>query len=112
VRGNTDALADAVRNLVENALRHTPAGTTIEIDIAADPPSVRVRDAGPGIPETQHEQATHRFWRADRRRDGGGLGLAIVARIAEAHGAELRIGRAPQGGAEVSLAFPRLSAGE
>ena len=107
VRGNADALGDAVRNLVENAIRHTPAGTAVSILVSADPPTVRVRDRGPGIPEDQRDQIARRFWRADRRKsDGAGLGLAIVDRIARAHGAALRVGSAPEGGAEFAVAFP------
>lgn len=108
VRGSAEALTDAIRNLVENGLSHTPPGTAVEIALAENPPRITVRDAGKGFPEAQRRQATQRFWRGTRNREGAGLGLAIVARIVRAHGAKFSIATAPQGGAEVLLEFPPL----
>jgi signal transduction histidine kinase len=94
VRGHHEALVHALRNLVENAIGHAPHGTTVDIVIER-PATLHVLDRGPGIPAADRANATRRFWRADRSRSGAGLGLAIVAQIAEAHGATFEIGEAP-----------------
>ncbi len=107
VRGNTEALGQALRNLVENALRHTPAGKAVEIAVS-DEPSIRVRDHGSGVPLEQRELLFQRFWRAKRSGGGAGLGLAIVARIAEAHGGAVEVSDAPGGGALFTLTLPKL----
>ena len=108
VRGNRDALYQALRNLVENALKFTPAGTEVEIEL--DPSGgVVVSDRGPGIPEAQRTLLFQRFWRADRRQSGGaGLGLAITHRIAAAHGGQLLVDDNPGGGARFTLRVPRV----
>jgi signal transduction histidine kinase len=108
VRGNRDALYQALRNLVENALKYTPPGTEVEIEI--DPSGgVSVSDRGPGIPEDQRMLLFHRFWRADRRQSGGaGLGLAITHRIAAAHSGQLLVDDNPGGGARFTLRVPRI----
>ncbi|NDH63044.1 MAG: two-component sensor histidine kinase [Alphaproteobacteria bacterium] len=103
VRGHADALFRAVRNLVENAIRHTPAGGAIEVEVLADG-TVHVLDDGPGVPEVDHESVFQRFWRRDRARaDSRGLGLAIVARVAEAHGGAVGVKNRPEGGAMFTL---------
>jgi signal transduction histidine kinase len=105
VRGNAAMLFQAVRNLVENAIEHTPTGTTVEIVVESDA-KVRVIDEGPGIPLSERELIFHRFWRRDRTRTGGaGLGLSIVARIAEAHGGSIQVDDAPRGGAIFTLSL-------
>jgi signal transduction histidine kinase len=108
VHGNPEMLARAVRNLVENALVHTPRGTTVEIQI--DPRgAISVCDRGPGVPLAEREQIFRRFWRRDRRRQGSaGLGLSIVARIAEQHGAQVSVSDRAGGGAAFTLSFPVL----
>lgn len=110
VRGEHDTLGRAVRNLVENALVHTAPGTTVEI--AVDPSgALHVMDRGPGVPMPERERIFRRFWRRDRRRPGhSGLGLAIVARIAEMHGATVDVSDRPGGGAIFSLRFPTVPA--
>jgi signal transduction histidine kinase len=108
VRGNRDALYQALRNLVENALKYTPPGTEVEIEL--DPSGgVAVSDRGPGIPEDQRTLLFQRFWRADRRQSGGaGLGLAITHRIAAAHSGQLLVDDNPGGGARFTLRVPRI----
>ncbi len=106
VRGQSDALFHAVRNLVDNALRHTPAGTTVTLAVTADPPTLCVRDHGPGVPPERRAEVFQRFWRSDRRSAGAGLGLAIVQRTMEAHGGSVAIADAPGGGAEFRMEFP------
>lgn len=115
IRGNAEVLAQAVRNLVENALAHTPPGTTVEIEVTPEP-AIYVRDRGPGVPETERELIFRRFWRRDRRRRGtsGGLGLSIVSRIAEAHQATVSVANQPDGGAVFAVRFDpatRVAAG-
>lgn len=105
VRGNGDALERAVRNLVENALAHTPLRTTVEIAVARDG-VIRVMDRGPGVPRDERGLIFDRFWRRDRRHGGNaGLGLAIVARIAEMHQAAIEVDDRPGGGAVFAIRF-------
>ena len=112
VRGNSDAIVRAVRNLVENALAHTSPATTVEIAVATEG-VIRVMDRGPGIPKADCEHIFQRFWRRDRRRGGNaGLGLAIVARIAQMHGATVDVDERPGGGAVFAIRFPTVLAPE
>jgi len=105
VKGNQELIHAAVRNLVENAINHTPQDTDIQIEVGCDA-AVSVLDRGPGIPRSQRELVFQRFWRRDRRRSGSsGLGLAIVRRIVEAHGATIAIEDRPAGGAKFTLRF-------
>jgi two-component system OmpR family sensor kinase len=99
----------ALANLVENALSHG-SGT---IDLFAlerdDVVELHVADAGPGFPDRFLDRAFDRFSRADEARSGGGsgLGLSIVALIAEAHGGSTGAANRPEGGADVWLSLPR-----
>lgn len=105
VAGNGDTLGRAIRNLVENGLAHTPAGSVVEIEVD-EAGAVRVKDRGAGVAEADRSQIFRRFWRRDRRRPGSaGLGLSIVARIAELHRCRLEVGNRPGGGAVFSLVF-------
>lgn len=109
LRGNAETLRQAIRNLAENAVQHTPVGTSIEIEVTAEP-VICVRDHGPGVPAALRDRVTQRFWRADRSRgEGSGLGLAIVKRIADVHGGRLEIDDAPGGGARFILSLPPAS---
>ena len=106
VPGNAEMLARAVRNLVENALVHTPRSTTVDITISPRG-TISVGDRGPGVPLIERDHIFRRFWRRDRRRQGStGLGLSIVARIAEHHDASVSVGDRPGGGALFTLQFP------
>jgi signal transduction histidine kinase len=99
VRGNAPMLHRAIRNLAENALRHTPEGTSVEIGVSSDG-AVTVSDEGPGVPPAERELIFRRFWRRDRARaDGAGLGLAIVSRIVEAHAGKVEVTNRATGGA-------------
>jgi signal transduction histidine kinase len=105
VKGNQELIRTAIRNLVENAINHTPQDTEVQIEVECDG-GVSVLDLGPGIPLSERELVFQRFWRRDRGRSGSaGLGLAIVRRIVEAHGATVTIEDRPCGGAKFSLRF-------
>ena len=105
VRGNASMLHRAIRNLADNALRHTPMGSAVEIFVGNDA-TVSVSDAGPGVPAEERELIFRRFWRRDRSRaDGAGLGLAIVSRILDAHGGSIDVCNRPTGGAVFSISL-------
>lgn len=106
VHGQPDALFHAVRNLVDNALRHTPAGSAVVLGVGDAPPMLTVRDHGPGVPAERRADIFKRFWRSDRRTAGAGLGLAIVQRTMHAHGGAVLVEDAPGGGAQFRLVFP------
>jgi len=108
--GHAGLAAIAFGNLLDNAIRYSPPRTAIVIAVAKDARHavVRVHDQGPGIPAGRREEALRRFTRLDdAAADGSGLGLSIVARIAELHGASLALGDGPGGtGLEATLRFP------
>jgi signal transduction histidine kinase len=79
------ALFTLLKNLLENAVQHTPCGTLVSVEV--DATSLAVRDRGPGVPQDQMPKIFSRFWRGPHRRDqGAGLGMAICQEIAQAHG--------------------------
>ena len=112
VRGDGAMIFRAVRNLAENAIKHTPPGTVVELEVGADG-SVAVMDRGPGVPEKDRALIFRRFWRSDRNLasnsslQGAGLGLAIVAKIAEIHAGMVTVASRPDGGAVFTLQFAR-----
>lgn len=90
------ALFTLLKNLLENAIQHAPAGTAVSVEVHTT--SVAIRDWGPGIPEEDIPAMFARFWRGAHRRDlGAGLGMAICQEIARAHGWTLSVGRAQPG---------------
>jgi two-component system sensor histidine kinase QseC len=109
VRGNPELLRILVRNLIDNAVRHTPSGTTVQVGIGQEQgvATLSVSDDGPGIPEQEMDKVAERFYRpADTQASGSGLGLSIVKRIAEVHGASLRFMQAGNGrGLRVTVEF-------
>jgi signal transduction histidine kinase len=114
LRADPDRLAQALRNLVSNAIEHTDEERgVVRMRIERVPnESIRflVEDNGPGIPADQLERVFDRFHRTDAARDrasgGTGLGLAIVRAIAEAHGGTVSAARSPLGGARIELELP------
>ena len=93
------ALEDALRNLVENALNHTPVGSEVMVAVGTDG-SLSVRDHGPGVPPELRGQIFERFWRGRAQNGhGAGLGLAIVAETMRALGGSVSVTDAPGGGA-------------
>ena len=93
VAGDHDLLLEAVANLVDNAVKFTPAAGSVALRLLQRPngPAVRVEDTGPGIPQAERESVFKRFYRSDRSRhaDGVGLGLNLVAVIVKLHGFKL-----------------------
>jgi signal transduction histidine kinase len=105
VRGNAEMIKRAIRNLAENAIRHAPKDTVVEFVVEEDG-TIIVQDHGPGISDQERELIFRRFWRRDRNQQGGsGLGLSIVQRIAELHGATIEVENRVMGGAQFSLHF-------
>ena len=94
VQGERSLITQMIANFVENALIHTPNGTTIELRVERIGPFVRliVEDDGQGVASAEREQIFRRFYRVDRSRTtpGSGLGLSLAAAVARAHGAEIR----------------------
>jgi two-component system sensor histidine kinase MprB len=103
IDGVPERLDRAVWNLLENAGKWTPPGSTVEVSL--DGGEVRVRDHGPGIAPEDREHVFDRFYRsaAARSLPGSGLGLAIVRDVAEAHGGAVTAEDAPGGGALLRL---------
>jgi len=103
-------LDDLLSNLVDNALKYTPAGGTVTVSAGArdGKPYIAVEDTGPGIPESDRERVRQRFYRLPNSPGhGSGLGLAIVDEIAKLYGASLSIGSGQSGaGTKVTLQFP------
>ncbi len=117
VDGDPDALAIAIRNLVDNALRYTPRGGRVRIHLTNEHRQVRlsVEDSGPGVPIKEREAIFTPLARGaskglDRNPEGYGLGLAIARRIVERHGGSLSVEDAEGGGAKFLIQVPVASA--
>lgn len=117
VRGDAERLRRVLRNLVGNAVQHTPAGTSVEVQISVEDGStvaIAVRDHGLGIPADQVPKLFERFWRAEesrtRAKGGSGLGLAIVEAVVVAHGGSVAVEsdceEGPDQGTTVTLRLP------
>ncbi len=112
VHGDRDALKRAVANLLDNAVRHAPEGSTIELTARRTNGNVRVgvADLGPGLSDEDQKHVFERFWRADssrsRQHGGTGLGLAIVKRIAESHGGDAEVVSELGNGARFEIVLP------
>src|SRR5215831_3686070 len=105
VTGNAAAIADALRNLIENALAHTAPGTEVIVDVGPEG-AISVQDSGPGIPAEDRPHIFERFWRGKGvRASGAGLGLAIVMEIVRAHGASITVSDGVPRGARFDLRF-------
>jgi signal transduction histidine kinase len=117
LRADPDRLAQALRNLIDNAIEHTAAKRGLVRLAVTARPGRRVRftveDDGPGIDAGQRERVFDRLHRTDTARDratgGAGLGLAIVRAIVEAHDGTVVFGESPEGGARLDLEIPGFS---
>src|ERR1700722_9012904 len=108
VHGDRDLLFEAVANLVDNAVKFTPDGGRVELALLSrgNESVIRVTDSGPGIPESERDDVTKRFFRSDKSRGtkGLGLGLSLVAAIVKLHGFQLAI--IPGPGCKVEIVCP------
>lgn len=113
VRGDAPHLARLVRNIGENAARHTRTVVAFSLGVAGGEIELAVDDDGPGIPPEERERVFDRFVRLDeaRARDAGGsgLGLAIVAQLVAAHGGSVRVRDSALGGARIEVRLPRAA---
>ena len=113
--GDADRLAQALGNLIGNALKFTPEGGAVSVVVrhAEDRVVFEVRDTGPGIAESDLPHLFDPFWQAEKTAHlGAGLGLKITRAIVEAHGGTIEVRNAPAGGAWFSFAIPAGGAGE
>ena len=105
VTGNAAAIADALRNLIENALAHTPPESEVVVEVGPEG-TISVQDSGPGISAEDRPHIFERFWRGKEvRANGAGLGLAIVMEIVRAHGASITVSDGTPRGARFDLLF-------
>jgi signal transduction histidine kinase len=106
VKGNRYAIGDAIRNLVENAVAHSPPEDEVTVTTRANR-SVSVTDRGPGIPAEHKKHIFKRFWRGSGAGSpGAGLGLAISMEIMKAHQGTITFDHNPGGGTVFTLCFP------
>jgi signal transduction histidine kinase len=117
ITADPDRLAQALRNMLANAIEHTREGdglVRLRVEHAGERLRLIVEDDGPGIPPQERERVFRRFHRVDPARSrssgGTGLGLAIVRAIADAHGGSVRAEASPEGGARLVLELPGFTA--
>ncbi len=110
ISGIPALLQALLRNLIDNAIRYSPANTTVRVRVAHEDRAARltVSDQGPGIPESELPKIRDRFYRLlGTGQEGTGLGLSIVQRIAEIHGTTLDLGPGDGGkGLRATVSFP------
>ncbi len=111
IDGDPELLTQLFANVLENVFRHCPSGTDVKIDLrpGSDGPVVNISDTGPGIPADERENVLRRLYRLEKSRTtpGNGLGLSLVAAIADLHGAALELSD-NQPGLCVSVIFPNV----
>jgi two-component system OmpR family sensor kinase len=113
IHGDETQLRSLLSNLLDNALRHTPPGGRVTVELRPRRRGARlvVSDTGPGIPATERARVFDRFYRLPgTEASGSGLGLAIARRVAELHGGSIEFTDAPGGGAAVVVELPAGSA--
>jgi signal transduction histidine kinase len=104
VRGNPSLIRGALENIVENAIVHTPKGTSVLIRVRRGM-HIDVTDTGPGIPEEFRDKIFERFWRGEHSQSGAGLGLSIARRVMDLLGGTVSVFEPPEGGTVFSLKF-------
>ena len=98
-------MEDALRNLIENALIHTPVGTEVNVNVTIDR-SIEIRDKGPGIEDSHGSRIFERFFRSPTNKSpGAGLGLAIVSEVMRQHAGTVDYFNSPEGGACFCMKF-------
>ncbi|WP_204115285.1 sensor histidine kinase [Shimia biformata] len=111
VQGDAILLQNALQNVFDNAVKYTPNGARVTVDVSATARGARIdiRDTGPGFPATEMARITERFQRGENAEGvvGSGLGLTIVREVVEAHGGQMTLSNNPGGGACVTLQFPQ-----
>ena len=116
ITGYADALCILIRNLLDNAIKYTPPGGTINVSVVATPDTMQlsVEDSGPGLSPQDRHRVFDRFYRVTGSPGGGsGLGLAIVKSVADVHSAMISMGRAKTlGGLRVEVTFRRSDANQ
>jgi signal transduction histidine kinase len=112
VRGSERDLALMVANLIDNAIRYTPGGGTVQVSVGSSDGDVRIRveDSGIGIPQRDLTRVLERFYRVDpgrsRRSGGTGLGLSIVRHVVENHGGSVSVESELGRGTTVDVVLP------
>ena len=108
VEADRGRLSQALSNLVDNAIKFTPEGGAVRIEVSREGGAVEitVADTGPGIPKEQLAHLFDRFWRPQGSKPGVGLGLAIAKGVAEAHGGVIQVTSPPGEGARFTLRLP------
>ncbi len=105
IDANANAVADAMRNVVENAVIHSPPGEEVTVSVYPDA-RVAIADRGCGVPAQDRERIFERFWRGKgERAEGAGLGLSIVSEIMRTHGGRITVADNPGGGTVFTLEF-------
>jgi signal transduction histidine kinase len=110
VKGIEFGLAVLMRNLIDNAARHSPPGSAVQIETGEDAAHTfaMVRDSGPGIPESERERVFERFYRpVNSNSDGTGIGLSIVQTVLSVHHAQIHLCDAEEGGLCACVRFPK-----
>lgn len=108
IKAQPNAIAVLARNLLDNAIRYTPAGGSVMVTTQQRDQQVllSISDSGPGIPESEYLRVFDRFYRiSGSQQSGSGLGLSIVKAIADRFGASIRLSRSSLGGLAVTIAF-------
>jgi two-component system OmpR family sensor kinase len=112
INGQQDALRILLRNLMDNALKYTPKGGKVDVQVKmeADRACLQIEDSGPGIPEADRSRVFDRFYRIQgATANGSGLGLAIVKTIADNHQADIFLQQSPAlGGLKAVIRFPSV----
>jgi len=114
VVGNRELMSSAIENVLRNAVRYSPPKSSVDISVVRSTGlDIVIRDHGPGVPPADLQRIFEPFYRVAESRDrdsgGEGIGLAITARVMQAHGGTAKASNAPDGGLEVRLSLPEAS---